>query len=494
MESKMNPFPKVDVIEFDANQLKTIIGRAVICITPKGDLNPLARRVDQLIGGTLGRWVKSKAFKKVKSGQIHSFAWPSGLAVESLDVLILASRPKPVDVRKIGALLGKRKGSDPVTIFWTPSRWSEEFILGVILGNYKFTTYKSNNAKKHGDITVHVKSRKLVQERIESQLAVASGVMFTRDLVHEPANQLTTTEFARRISEMSKFRLDVKILDEAALEKIGMQMLLSVGQGSESPSKVALIRWKGGRQRTPPLALVGKGVVFDTGGISLKSSGGMEEMTMDMAGAGVVAGVMLALAKRKANANVIGVVGLVENMPSGKATRPGDVVTSLQGDTVEVINTDAEGRLVLGDLLSYVQDQYSPSAIIDLATLTGAIIVSLGHEHAGVFSNNDSFCRDFLNSAKREGEGAWRMPLGSGYDKLLNSSIADFKNIGGRNAGAITAAQFLQKFIKNKCPWIHLDIAGVAFTKTDSDFAPKGATGWGVMALNRLIQDRFEGE
>jgi leucyl aminopeptidase len=254
------------------------------------------------------------------------------------------------------------------------------------------------------------------------------------------------------------------------------------------------MQWKGGPSDAAPLALVGKGVVFDTGGISLKPAAGMEDMTMDMGGAGVVTGTMKALALRKAKANVVGLVGLVENMPSGNATRPGDVVKTMKGDTVEVINTDAEGRLVLCDVLWYAQERFKPAGVIDLATLTGAIIIGLGHENAGVFSNDDSLCNGFLKSAAAEDEGAWRLPLGQAYDDQLKSRIADMKNVGGRPAGSITAAQFLQRFIQDGMPWIHLDIAGVASVKTETAYAPKGATGWGVMALNRLVQDRFEAE
>ena len=252
------------------------------------------------------------------------------------------------------------------------------------------------------------------------------------------------------------------------------------------------MQWNGGEKGAAPLALVGKGVVFDTGGISLKPAGGMEDMTMDMGGAGVVSGVMRALALRGAKANVVGLVGLVENMPSGNATRPGDVVKSMKGDTVEIINTDAEGRLVLCDVMWYAQDRFNPAGMIDLATLTGAIIVGLGHDNAGVFSNDDRLCNAFLKAAEAEGEGAWRMPLGQGYDDLLKSRIADMKNVGGRPGGSITAAQFLKRFVKDETPWIHLDIAGVASLKSESDYAPKGATGWGVAALNRLVSDMFE--
>ncbi|MEL6172837.1 MAG: leucyl aminopeptidase, partial [Pseudomonadota bacterium] len=323
-------------------------------------------------------------------------------------------------------------------------------------------------------------------------MAVADGLRLTRDLVADPANHLTTTAFAEKISELKDVGLKIKILEEKELEKQGMHLLLSVGHGSVSPSKVAVMEWNGGKKGDAPLALIGKGVVFDTGGISLKPPGGMEDMTMDMGGAGVVTGTMKALALRKAKANVVGLVGLVENMPSGQATRPGDVVTSMKGDTVEIINTDAEGRLVLADVLWYAQQNYKPSAMVDLATLTGAIIIALGHENAGVFSNDDAFCDKFLRAAKAEGEGAWRMPLGEAYDKMLKSDVADMKNVGGRSAGSITAAQFLQRFVEDGTAWIHLDIAGTAKVSAESGYAPKGATGWGVMALNRLVADHYE--
>ncbi|MCL4137329.1 UNVERIFIED_CONTAM: hypothetical protein GTU68_053143 [Idotea baltica] len=321
--------------------------------------------------------------------------------------------------------------------------------------------------------------------------AIAEGVFFTRDLVNEPANVLTTTEFAKRLIDLEKIGVKVKVLEEKDMEKLGMGALLGVGQGSTSPSKIVIMEWNGGGKEKP-FAFVGKGVVFDTGGISLKPAAGMEDMTMDMGGAGVVAGAMKTLALRKAKANVVGLVGLVENMPDALAQRPGDVVTSMKGDTIEVINTDAEGRLVLADVLWYAQKTYKPTGVINLATLTGAIIIGLGHENAGVFSNNDVLAENFLKSANAEAEGAWRMPLSAGYDKLIESRIADIKNVGGRAAGSITAGQFLQRFVEPDMPWIHLDIAGVASVKTQTDFAPKGATGWGVRALNRLIADKYE--
>ena len=321
--------------------------------------------------------------------------------------------------------------------------------------------------------------------------ALADGLYLTRDLVNEPANILTTEEFVNRLRDLAELGVDVRILDEDAMRERGMRALLGVGQGSRSPSYLVTMQWRGGGDG-PQLALVGKGVVFDTGGISIKPASNMEDMTMDMGGAGVVAGIMKATALRGAGANVIGVVGIVENMPGGCAQRPGDIVTSLKGDTIEVINTDAEGRLVLADALWYVQEEHAPDAIIDFATLTGAIIVALGYEHAGVFSNDDDFCAAFLRAASDEGEKAWRMPLGKAYDKQLKSRKADMKNVGGRDAGAITAAQFLGRFVRKTTPWIHLDIAGVASLKSQADLSPRGATGWGLLAVDRLIRDRFE--
>jgi leucyl aminopeptidase len=303
---------------------------------------------------------------------------------------------------------------------------------------------------------------------------------------------LSTVEFAERLAALGKLGVKVEVLEEAELERLGMRTLLAVGMGSESPSKVVVMQWQGGGDAAP-LALVGKGVVFDTGGVSIKPAQGMEEMTMDMGGAGVVAGVMKTLALRKADANVVGLVGLVENMLDGRAQRPGDVVRSMKGDTVEVINTDAEGRLVLADVLWYAQERFEPRAIVDLATLTGAIIIALGHENAGVLSNDDTLAAAFLAAAGAEGEGAWRMPLAPAYDKLLKSRIADMANVAGRPAGSVTAAQFLKRFVKDGVPWIHLDIAGVASVNTDTELAPKGASGWGVRALDRLIRDRFGG-
>ena len=410
----------------------------------------------------------------MKPGHVFILNFPSGLAA--------------------GVALGKVRGSQSVLVLAGNNPKTAEIALGLMLRGYAFSDHKSatDSGSKVAATYVMVSNTEEQEAAFQAVRAVADAVFFTRDLVSEPANVLTTTEFADRLVALGKLGLTVEVLEEDKLAELGMGSLLCVGQGSASPSKVVVMHWNGGVDGASPLALVGKGVVFDTGGISLKSAGGMEDMTMDMGGAGVVAGVMQALAARKAKANVVGLVGLVENMPSGTATRPGDVVRSMKGDTIEVINTDAEGRLVLADVLWYAQTRFAPVAVIDLATLTGAAIVALGHENAAVFSNDDTLCRDFLDAAAAEGEGAWRMPLAKAYDTLIKSSIADMKNTGGRPAGSITAAQFLQRFVKPETPWMHLDIAGVAHIKAESTYSPKGATGWGVMTLNRLVANKFE--
>ncbi len=471
-------------------------GRVAVTVPPEGTLDTAARRANRLTKGAIKRLVDSKRFEKAKSGEVISLAWPAGMAAEALDVLVLGKKDDAAAARKAGAALAQQAGDKPVHLALGNHRQAAALVQGMALRCYSFDRHKTGEEgeKAAPGITVmHPKPEEL-EAQAAPLLAVAEGVFMTRDLVNEPSNILTTSEFADRLEEMRDLGLEVETLEEDDLEALGMRTLLSVGQGSASPSKVVVMQWKGGAPDAAPLALVGKGVVFDTGGISLKPAAGMEDMTMDMGGAGVVAGTMRALALRKAKANVVGLVGLVENMPSGTAIRPGDVIKSMKGDTIEVINTDAEGRLVLCDVMWYAQERFKPVGMIDLATLTGAIIVGLGHENAGVFSNDDALCGDFLAAAAAEGEGAWRMPLGEAYDKLLKSRIADMKNVGGRTGGSITAAQFLKRFVREGTPWIHLDIAGVASVKEGTDLAPKGATGWGVRALDRLVRDRFEAE
>jgi leucyl aminopeptidase len=482
-------------IQFQAVDLEALAaakGRIAVLADPDQPPSLGFKRLDRLTKGAIARAVGSEAFGKLKPGEAMDLAWPAGLAAEAVQILRLPKKADQTQARKAGAAVGRSHGAGGSLLLAEGHARAADIAFGLAMRAYDFDTHKTGEKTARGPVMVMVTNPEAVGRAAAPMAAVAEGVFFTRDLVNEPANVLTTDDFAARLAAMQELGLEVEILEEAQLAKLGMGALLGVGQGSESPSKVVVMQWQGGETGEAPFALVGKGVVFDTGGISIKPAAGMEEMTMDMGGAGVVAGVMRALALRKAKANVVGLVGLVENMPDGRAQRPGDVVKSMKGDTIEVINTDAEGRLVLADVLWYAQDRFKPTGMINLATLTGAIIVALGHENTGVFSNNDDLCNAFLAAAKAEGEGAWRMPMGDAYDAKLKSRIADMMNVGGRDGGAITAAQFLQRFVKPDMPWCHLDIAGTALLKSDSMLAPKGATGWGVMALDRLIRDRFE--
>ncbi|MBM3603472.1 MAG: leucyl aminopeptidase [Alphaproteobacteria bacterium] len=476
------------------------------------------------------RALASKAGQGLKPGQALELAFPAEMAAEALVLVMLPDGAQQAEARRAGAALGAKLGRSHTLVMAGEHPRAGDVALGLALRGYDFSVYQTrpvtevassgsalmpeaegqqdnavlsdaqtDDTPDQRDAPVSEKARvtfmvgdpEALAKSAQDAAAVAEGVFFTRDLVNEPANVLTTTDFADRLAAMQEIGLEVEVLDEDQLAQLGMRALLAVGQGSESPSRVVVMRWNGGGDEAP-LALVGKGVVFDTGGISIKPAAGMEEMTMDMGGAGVVAGVMRTLALRRAKANVVGLVGLVENMPDGKAQRPGDIVKSMKGDTIEVINTDAEGRLVLADVLWYAQDQFQPKAVIDLATLTGAVIIALGHDNAGVFSNDDALAEDILAAARAEGEGAWRLPLGPSYDGLIKSRLADMKNTGGRAAGSITAAQFIQRFIKDGQPWAHIDIAGVTLPPAATDLAPHGATGWGVMTLDRLVRDRFE--
>jgi leucyl aminopeptidase len=369
---------------------------------------------------------------------------------------------------------------------------------GAHLRSYDFGKYftKKTAAEKPTltGFTVALANSKAAAKPYAELEAIAAGVCFTRDLVSEPANIIDPETLAEQAKTLEKLGVEVEVLGEEEMYKLGFGALLGVGQGSIKESQLVIMKWQGlGKaSKVAPLAFVGKGVTFDTGGISIKPANGMEEMKWDMGGAGTVIGLMKALAGRKAKVNVIGVVGLVENMPGGNAQRPGDVVTSYSGQTIEVLNTDAEGRLVLADALWYTQKHYKPKFIIDLATLTGAIIVALGTSRAGLFSNNDKLAEQIFKTGAKVGEEVWRLPLGEVYDKQINSDIADMQNIGrDREAGSITAAQFLQRFVNN-VPWAHLDIAGVAWSKKDEAIVPKGGTGYGVRLLNQLVADHYE--
>ncbi len=364
--------------------------------------------------------------------------------------------------------------------------------LGAVLAAYKFSHYftKGDKAKpKQRKLTITSPLGRKALTAFKAEKELAEGVFLARDLVYEPANMLYPESFAKRCKMLeNECGLKVEVLDEKAMKKEGMDLLLSVGQGSTKKSQMVIMRWDGGKKGEKPLALIGKGVCFDTGGISIKPAGGMEDMKWDMGGAAAVTGAMRSIAGRKLKRNVIGLIGLVENMPDGNATRPGDVVKSMSGQTVEIINTDAEGRLVLADVLTYTLRHFEPEKMVNLATLTGAIIVSLGKEHAGLFSNDDDLSGAITAAGLDTGEKAWRMPLGKDYDDLLKSHIADMKNIGGRWAGSITAACFLERFVEG-VPWAHIDIAGMAWADKSRPTVPSGGTGYGVRMLTRFVEN-----
>ena len=370
----------------------------------------------------------------------------------------------------------------------------EKILHGVKLKSYSFDIYKSNN-KKNKTINLNIVGTQTNKSIIlrKKLNALLQGVFFARDLVSEPPNVLTTDKYVKRLLSLKRIGIKIKVYDEKKMKKMGMHSLLGVGKGSLCGSYLVTMEWNGGKKNQNPLAFVGKGVCFDTGGISLKPARFMEEMKYDMAGSAVVSGLIKSLALRKAKINAVGVVGLVENMPGGNAQRPGDIVKSYCGKTIEVLNTDAEGRLVLADALTFTEKKFKPLSIVDLATLTGAIIVCLGEEYAGLFSNNDNLSEKLFKAGKFVDEKVWRLPLHENYDKLINSKIADVQNINySGGAGSITAAQFLQRFILNKTPWAHIDIAGMAFSKKAAKLNPGGATGFGVRLLNKFLEENYE--
>jgi leucyl aminopeptidase len=376
----------------------------------------------------------------------------------------------------------------------TPSQ-AASAALGAVLRHYHFDLYrtkqKPEDKPKLNTLTVLAGDAQAASAAWTPLRAIAHGSFITRDLVSEPANILTPAEFARRIEKLSELGLEIEVLGPEQMLALGFGSLMGVAQGSDNPPRMAIMTWNGGKPGEKPVAFIGKGVTFDTGGISIKPAAGMEDMKWDMAGAGAVTGLMATLAGRKAKVNAVGLVGLVENMPGANAQRPGDVVKSYSGQTIEVLNTDAEGRLVLADVLWYAQEKFDPKFMIDLATLTGAIIVALGHDHAGLFSNNDELSTRLLAAGTETGEKLWRMPMAKEYDKLLKSDIADMKNITGRPGSSITAAHFIARFVNEK-PWAHLDIAGTAWSSKDHPTVPKGATAYGVRLLDRLVADYYE--
>ncbi|MFG1347027.1 leucyl aminopeptidase [Xanthobacter autotrophicus DSM 431] len=432
---------------------------------------------------------------------------PAGLDAPRLVVISVgkAGDLKASDFLKLGGLIaGKipasaREASVLLDLPGTKiaAEAAADVALGIRLRSYSFDRYKTKkkdeNERAGLAVTLLVSDEAGSKKAAIARDAVGDGVLFARDLVNEPANVLDPPEFARRAEEhLSAVGVEVEVLDDEALSRAGLRALLGVGQGSIKESRVVVMRWNGGPKDEAPVAFIGKGVTFDTGGISIKPAAGMEDMKGDMGGAACVTGLLYALAARKAKVNAVGLIGLVENMPDGAAQRPGDIVTSLSGQTIEIINTDAEGRLVLCDVLWYAKERFKPKFMIDLATLTGAILVALGSEYAGLFSNDDALSERLAKAGQETGERVWRLPLGPEYDKLIDSKFADMKNTGGRNAGSITAAQFLQRFVE-KTPWAHLDVAGTAMSSPASDINKSWGSGWGVRLLDQLVKDNYEG-
>lgn len=484
-------------------------GTLAVAVTEGRKLGPTAEALDRKSRGAIGRAIAASRFKG-NADDLLSLLAPASLDFDRL-VLFGTGKPGQLDALKLQAIGGRLvshlggSGADAATIAVDtldggklgPDAMAAEIAYGALLRSYRFDKYRTKekaeakpSLKKLTFLTEGPAAAKTAFARYED---IAAGVFMTRDLVSEPANVIYPESLAREAKKLTESGVKVEILGEKEMAALGMGSLLGVGQGSERESQLVVMIWQGAGdlKKNPPIAFVGKGVTFDTGGISIKPAAGMEEMKWDMAGAGAVIGAMRALSLRKAKANVVGIVGLVENMPSGTAQRPGDVVTSMSGQTIEVINTDAEGRLVLADALWYCQDRFKPAGMIDLATLTGAIMISLGKEHAGLFSNNDDLAGALQKAGASVGETLWRLPLGDAYDKMINSDIADMKNVGGRWGGSITAAQFLQRFVNN-VPWAHLDIAGTAWSDKDAPTVPKGATAFGVRLLDRLVADRYE--
>jgi len=473
-------------------------------------LLPGAVRLDKASGGAIARALKVSRFSG-KVGQILEVVAPAGMAVSRL-ILAGLGKPELLDekgletlgaqivarLHTVGESSARIEVDVPKGAKVEKGEMAAHLAFGAKLKSYTFDKYRTRNLDEYEKklkrlriVTPEVAAAKKVHAGLA---AVAEGIFLARDLVNEPPNVLYPAEFSRRArAQLTKLGVKVEILGDAEMKKQGFGALLGVGQGSERESQLVVMQWNGGKKSVKPIALVGKGVCFDSGGLSIKVGTGMQGMKGDMAGAAAVTGTMLALATRKAKVNAVGVIGLVENMPDGTSFRPDDVLTSLSGQTIEVLNTDAEGRLVLADALTYTQRRFKPKAVIDLATLTGAIVATLGYEHAGVFSNDDQIVSRIQAAGRYTGERVWQLPLDPFYDKMIRSKIADMKNIGGANSGAITAAQFLLRFIEKDTVWAHLDIAGVAWQDGEQKVTiPSWGTGWGVRLLNRLMKEHYE--
>ncbi len=477
--------------------------------------SPAGKAFDKACGGALSKAAKERKFKGKKKSSLDVLV-PGGLGLSRLLIVGVGTLKDATDndwVELGGTIRGKlsgRDGPNATLVLERPKRphdvdgeQAAQVALGVMLRGYKFNKYKTKSGKKDDErgnndtdlakLTIQCSNAAAARRESGVSKAMGEGINLARDLVNEPANILGPKEFADRAKALSKLGVKVQLVDEKAMRQLGMDALLAVGQGSARPTIMAIMEWKGaGAKGGKPVAIVGKGVTFDTGGISIKPAASMGDMKGDMAGAACVVGLMHALAARKAKVNAVGLIGLVENMPSGTATRPGDVVGSMSGQSIEVLNTDAEGRLVLADVLWYAQEKFKPKWVVNLATLTGAILVALGNEHAGLFSNDDALSEKLTKSGLAVGEKVWRLPLGPKYDEMIKSDIADMKNIGGRWGGSITAAQFLQRFVKEGTPWAHLDIAGTGMGSPKTEINQSWGSGFGVRLLNRLIADNEE--
>jgi leucyl aminopeptidase len=485
-------------------------GTVVCAVMEDRKLSPSADKLDKDSGGALRRAIGASRFTG-KSDEVLAVLAPAKLDVARV-LLVGVGKPRGGErgpwTNRGGVILAalNSAGEQKASVFVDVLKGAEASLAAADLGygarlrSYRFDKYRTKEKPEQKpslkELTFLVDDPKTAEREFAPLDKIADGVFFTRDLVSEPANVIYPETLAAEAKKLTSLGVSVEILDEKQMKKLGMNMLLGVGVGSVRPSRLVVMQWKGNPRASnkAPVAFLGKGVTFDTGGISIKPAGGMEDMKWDMGGAGVVIGLMKALAGRKAKVNVVGICGCVENMPSGSAQRPGDIVTSMSGQTVEVLNTDAEGRLVLGDALWYCQDRFKPQFMVNLATLTGAIIIALGHEHSGLFANNDELAERLTAAGKAVDEKLWRMPLGDAYDKMMDSDAADMRNIsGGRDAGSITAAQFLQRFV-NGVPWAHLDIAGTTWSKKDAPTVPKGATAFGVRLLDRFVADNYEGK
>ncbi|MDB5489784.1 MAG: Leucyl aminopeptidase [Reyranella sp.] len=493
-------------VEFSAFP-KAFTGNVAVLVGADKQLLATAQSIDAEAGGAVSRAFEAGRFTGAR-GQTVTVLGHSGDVARLL--LLGVGKGRELDGRAAEGLGGviaaeaNAAGHTAVTVVVDPVKGSRlspgqiaaHIALGVRLRSYRFDRYKTKDKPEQklslAQLTVVLAGPAEARKAYAQLEPTVDAVFLTRDLVSEPANVLYPVEFARRAKELTKLGVKVEILGEAEMKKLGMEVLLGVGQGSPRDSQLLVMQWMNGPKDQAPICLIGKGVCFDTGGISLKPAGGMEDMKWDMGGAGAVTGAMSLIAGRKAKANVVAVCALVENMPDGNAQRPGDVVKSMSGQTVEVINTDAEGRLILCDAMWYAQERFKPQAMVELSTLTGAIIVALGHERAGLFSNNTQLSNRLRAAGSAIGEKLWRMPLGPKYDKLIDSEIADMRNVGGgRDGGSITAAQFLLRFVQEGVAWAHLDIAGVAWGKGDTT-TPKGATAFGVRLLDRLIAENYE--